>query len=756
MRQTKVGQGPAPAARLDCAIVRVLLALAAASACASSAAPAQQLDPAAVRAALLEGVGPVVGPGWPGPLALFEARAVPVLGGEVRPGILVPVVAASTLGRGRVVAFGHDGYLTQPSLADPGLQQLIRNAVRWAGGTSRPTVLLVRAGDVAPVLAGVADVRVHGAEPVTESALQGVQVVVTVPWVDDWWMQSLDELRRFAERGGGLVVSGLGWGERQLQPGLTLSQLPPSRLLVDAGIGWGGAALEQGDRPLTVATSPLLNGAVALQELQRRPLRGAEAEAALEAVRNAIELAPPAGSLRAGAAQLALRAWTALPVQGRPLYPGVQPELAIAYRIMEVLQVDSGAHPAASDFPGAVPAAAPRVSDTIPVGPGGRRWVSTGLYAAPGDRIRVQVLPGSVPPPVGAVFLRVGAHTDDLYPLEHWERAPVLSRRYPLGEGTLEVRQPFGGLIYVDQERALDVPYRVAIEGAVRAPRFVLGQTRLEDWRERARGYAAPWGELESGSVIITVQSSFLRTLERPDLALYLWDRVQEANADLAGWGPGENRPMRLVFDRQIGVGYMHSGYPIMALLVSQPTAVDLPAAVRANAGDIWGLLHELGHNHQSPDWTFEGAGEVTVNLFTMYALERALGVPGVSVYPGLSAAARTANLRRYFGQGARFGTWKQEPFIALTMYWQVVDAFGWEPFRAVFREYRALDPAQKQWSDDQRRDQWLMRLSRAVGRNLGPFFDAWGIPVSNDAKAAVASLPPWMPEPGFPARYRQ
>jgi hypothetical protein len=71
-----------------------------------------------------------------------------------------------------------------------------------------------------------------------------------------------------------------------------------------------------------------------------------------------------------------------------------------------------------------------------------------------------------------------------------------------------------------------------------------------------------------------------------------------------------------------------------------------------------------------------------------------------------------------------------------------------------VFREYRAVADA-NQWPDDRRRDEWLVRLSRAVSRDLGPFFAAWGVPVSGAARAAVATLPAWLPEPGFPAAYR-
>jgi hypothetical protein len=45
-----------------------------------------------------------------------------------------------------------------------------------------------------------------------------------------------------------------------------------------------------------------------------------------------------------------------------------------------------------------------------------------------------------------------------------------------------------------------------------------------------------------------------------------------------------------------------------------------------------------------------------------------------------------------------------------------------------------------------------LTRYSRAAGRNLAPFFRAWGVPVSDAACLSVADLPGWMPA-GLSAR---
>ena len=80
-------------------------------------------------------------------------------------------------------------------------------------------------------------------------------------------------------------------------------------------------------------------------------------------------------------------------------------------------------------------------------------------------------------------------------------------------------------------------------------------------------------------------------------------------------------------------------------------------------------------------------------------------------------------------------------------MYSQLQRAFGWELFVHAFAEYRDLPEQQRPKTDAEKRDQWLLRASRSVDRDLGPFFEAWGLPVSEQARAAVASLDDWMPE---------
>jgi hypothetical protein len=188
----------------------------------------------------------------------------------------------------------------------------------------------------------------------------------------------------------------------------------------------------------------------------------------------------------------------------------------------------------------------------------------------------------------------------------------------------------------------------------------------------------------------------------------------------------------------------MHAGYPIMTHLDAAKRFVDLE---RLSTKGDWGMFHEMGHNHQHRDWTFSGTGEVTVNLFSLYLMETVCekGIGHKAMSPESIAKSRAL----YEKGGRDFGHWKRKPFLALIMYHQMREAFGWDAYKRVFAEYRDLADYERPKNDAQKRDQWLVRMSKTVKRNLGPFFESWGVPVSKKARKAVADLPEWMPDEG-------
>jgi hypothetical protein len=165
-------------------------------------------------------------------------------------------------------------------------------------------------------------------------------------------------------------------------------------------------------------------------------------------------------------------------------------------------------------LPGEVPAGAPRVTRSVEIDAAIPRWHSTGLYAAPGEAITVR-LPKpaaegtAADPAAGGLVLQIGAHTDELWELEEWQRAPRVFRRVALDRELTTVASPLGGLIYVDVPESCALG-KVAVEigHAVEAPRFVLERTSDEEWKGSLRHRSAPWAELESGKIVVTVPTA--------------------------------------------------------------------------------------------------------------------------------------------------------------------------------------------------------------------------------------------------------
>ncbi len=711
--------------------------------------------------ALLAGVKAIAAPGVPGPLCVFEERAFPVVLGGSGQNLREPVVVAGRAGRGRVVAFGHDGYLGRDALDTADTGQLMLNAVGWAAGKAgaagRKPRVAIRKYD------GLRDfLKEHDLEAV---ALRGSEWVGQLKNCDVLCVSShglsegdITEIRKFIRNGGGLITAGLGWGWLQLHPGQTLDEHPGNRLLAPLGIVWADGYLKRTTKVGYAATdtpSEMYHAELALDALvahsdgETKSQTNDLAQAAWTATRAAKSLPPDDKLLRPRFRRLRNKhQGSVIPTPKQPVTtkrPLDRLLLTLEFdELMDLPPERVTPHPAAKSFPGAVPPGAGKVARSIAVDTAVPGWHGTGLYAAPGQVIVVELPENATGK---KLRVRIGAHRDKLWGKDKWRRYPEITRTFPLDQPRTRAANAFGGLIYVDVPKncKLDT-ISVGISNGVEAPHFVLGKTGLPEWRQKIRHRPAPWAELASGKIIVTIPSSAVRELDDPEALLKTWDAIADACAELAARPLERKRPERYVADEQISAGYMHAGYPIMTHLDAAKTMTDRDHLATKGA---WGLFHELGHNHQSRDWTFAGTGEVTVNLFTLYVHDVVCD-SYETCRPKLFGEARAKTIREYLAGGPDFQTWKRKPFLALLMYMQVREAFGWDAYKAVFAEYRDLPKKQRPRNDDEKRDQWLVRLSRTVEHNLGPFFETWGIPTSEAARASIADLPEWMPE-GFP-----
>lgn len=719
----------------------------------AAAPPANEAD------FFLDGVAEIGAPGVPGPLCVFGEQAFVVVTGQLNRQAQAPVVAATKWGKGKVVVFGHTGYLSRETLQIADTGRLMQNAVNWAGDartaaqTDELRIGVLGAPGAAQYLQQTHK-RVAKLDGVNwRAALKEVDVLCA----DGRAYANANDrnlLSAFVKRGGGLVVANLGWGWLQSHQDATLGvDHPGNQLLASAGVVWADGYLDrttQKGYAINREALALTHAGVALDKLTGSN-KGADHKAAAQASETVMLAARTLAPTRDAIWMPRLRRLELR--DGRAITPTKKTPVAAKdglSRVLLALQVQDWrqqnprlvkAHPAADAFPGSVPPGARTVRRMIQIDAKTPGWHSTGLYAVPGKLIAVAAPPDALKK---GLRVRIGCHRDGLWHHDRWSRVPEITNSIAIDRALTLIANPFGGLVYIeapDRSELGDV--KIQIANVIEAPYFVLGQTDLNDWRQRIRKLPGPWAELATDKLIITVPSQAVRQLDDPQALMQFWDRAMDACADLAAIDRKRRRPERLVPDVQISAGYMHAGYPIMTHLDVVPDMVDHQSIIDKK-GDGWGFFHEIGHNHQHRDWTFGGSVEVTCNLFTLYVFETVCGQ--TQPRDGLYGEARMKKLNAYLKNGADFNQWKGDPFLALLMYMQLQEEFGWDAYKKVFAEYAALPRGDRPGNDPQKHDQWMVRFSRTVGRDLGPFFQAWGVPTSAPARQSIADLPDWMP----------
>ncbi|KAL0153613.1 hypothetical protein M9458_051093 [Cirrhinus mrigala] len=371
---------------------------------------------------------------------------------------------------------------------------------------------------------------------------------------------------------------------------------------------------------------------------------------------------------------------------------------------------------------------------------GCEEWISTGLYLSPGMKTNI-----AVPPEISGKNWQVqlGCQTDDIGGAEVLKRAPVVHERFPLDAEMVQVCNLWGGLIYIIAPPQTKVDgVEIVVQDAVQAPYFKSGETSVADWVDRIRQAPAPWAELEFENIIMTLQSEFIRNLDRPDEVAKFWDTIMRSIADLAA-KPGKfPRKERFVADVQISCGFMHSGYPIMMQTVSAPELVNVQEAYKKG---LWGQIHELGHNQQRSVWEFPPhTTECTCNLWSLYVHEKVLGLNSNNAHPELTPGNRHARTKSYCEGGKDLKKWSV--WTALETYMQLQEKFGWDAFKKVFTIYHDMNGV----PDDnaEKMNLYAETFSEVVKMNLCPFFKAWGWPIQPRTQEKISHLPAWSDHP--------
>lgn len=721
---------------------------------------------------LLEGVESIATGGNPASLVVW-GDAIPLV---VRDdGTLL--AAAATLGDGRVVALGHGGYLGDERGDTP---RFLGNVLKWLGEGGKGGDEWMRAGGASTeFLNRISDLTVRSVLHVKgrPGTLDLAETDVLIGSPQAWARAGReDELAAWIRGGGSMLVTETAWGQIQLGHASGVDDLAANRLLAGAGILFTAdaeSAGRGGTYEHAAELRPLAEAGRALRLLESGEGTNDQLRFASTVARDALAQVPLDGALVAAADAIRVRQDAAIDAAyrgmvDRPLRPAEQP-LAIALmdldarRAAESAPADVVAHASSDAFPGRVDPAYAAANagvvafDLDPSTPG---WRSTGLYALPGEPVEVR-FHGTWGEVAAASFagihLQIGVWRDPQnFPQR--VRLPIGTTRVRVEDGTTSIASPIGGPVIIDLPVGIaDVPnigspMSVTVTGAVPMPHYVHGETDLGAWRDEIRQRPVPWAELESGELVFTIPSEAIRGLDRPDLVMDHWDTVHATMQALEPRSPRHwpDGQYRYVAERKLSWGWMYcpANDPIVIPEVTAAAMVDFANFDAEGEHKVWGHYHEMGHAHQNPMWTFGGTVEVTVNIFTVLALHRVNGYPLDSEVMRSDPAKAWRTFVDHRAAGAPFDEWKRKPFLALQTYSMLWHEFGLEAFERCFRAYDEIPANERPRSDADKRDRFLIEMSRAVGRDLGPYFEAWGIPVRAAARERISDLEPWMPAP--------
>jgi hypothetical protein len=183
------------------------------------------------------------------PMFALNTSAVPIVAGNELTASCPSVVGiASTVGDGRAVAFGHEGFFQDGHIEQFDNLLLATNAIQWLDVLGRKKVMVTAnhgewagydgIGSLRRQMEQLGDTVTRCDGPITAEKLQGIGVVFIGNiggTITEGEIASLDE---FLQSGGGLFLLGVGWSWSASHRDLSLDDYPMNRIGALCGVRW--------------------------------------------------------------------------------------------------------------------------------------------------------------------------------------------------------------------------------------------------------------------------------------------------------------------------------------------------------------------------------------------------------------------------------------------------------------------------------------------------------------------------------------
>ncbi|KAL7982811.1 hypothetical protein Chor_013147 [Crotalus horridus] len=480
----------------------------------------------------------------PSTLLIHGALAFPVGISDTHQSFL----AAAYYGRGRIVVASHEGFLSMPSM-----KSFLLNAINWLSAGKRRQVGI---GDNLNELYSMLNQAMIPCE--LTHFKEGLDIYCCTAYD----AKDMESIHAFVSEGGGLLIGGQSWYWASVNPNSSaIAEYPGNKILNKFGIGIIDKSLEipENSCPAREASEVASTYHFRQAFLQFK-----------KHIQNEQILQPPYSLWLQRLAE-DMELFLEIPATNSRLLSSVHeealelvqikgiPEVSVRNPIQSnsdqaiLLQIASVLYKVLPEFQGLVPSLKPYEPSSYPTAPPQKIQING---SNTGDFPQVQI----------------GCHTDSLVNLKEWMRPPVVTRQFLVKTAKMEISSLWGGLLYIIVPDNCSLGYfSVTIEGATQAPYFKHGETSIQDWQDTIRHYPAPWAELETENIILTLPSDSIRSHDGVDFLLQTWDEMMRAITHLAAIPPIFPRPERIVADVQLSAGkyklvhVTHSKYQTMS-----------------------------------------------------------------------------------------------------------------------------------------------------------------------------------------------
>ncbi len=396
-------------------------------------------------------------------------------------------------------------------------------------------------------------------------------------------------------------------------------------------------------------------------------------------------------------------------------------------------------HPAAENFPGTFPKSVSRVIRPYVSDNEIRGWQCTGLYAPAGEIVPVHVATAGIN---SGYKIRVGAHSDNLAAgtrKNSWKRFPKIVREFSANNSTVQIANPFGGMIYVwapkpptkkkiSTSSQARVPQRVRFQfvGVVEAPQFILGKTKAADWKNSLRFAPAPWCEFRGEYFSAILPSAAIRNIENPTKIIEFWDKIFAEMDKFSGRENKQEEIEKIVFDVD-SIGFAgHSGSTIVVPVTLLKTFLDLDYIAQNGS---FGIFFFIAQNRVKKEWTFYGNNDVPAAVIALKAMESATGKAPTKFFdvPALLSNALT--------NPKKSGTFE---LVAAMI--PPIEKFGWSALEKTFAKYNNAKKPKTETEVD-KYESFFALWSKETKCNLGKYFECFGFQYSSVQKARLEKM---------------